>query len=239
MDVYLPARVANAPTIFMVHGGAWRIGDKAARSVVDNKVKYWVPKGFVFISINYRLLPDATPIEQAVDVAQALVAAQLKVNTLGGDSAKFILMGHSAGAHLVSLINSNPTKAFDLGAKPWLGAVLLDSAALNVPALMQTEHPRLYDRAFGKNAEAWVQASPYHVLNGSAFPVLAVCSTLRSDACPQAHQFVKKASSLGVNGRVLMQAKSHGDINSDLGLNEAYTHAVDAFLKSLDPDLNF
>src|SRR5512143_5220 len=39
MDIYLPrAAGAGMPVIFMVHGGAWRLGDKAAGSVVLNKV---------------------------------------------------------------------------------------------------------------------------------------------------------------------------------------------------------
>src|SRR5579872_5306358 len=38
MDVYLPATPTKAPVIFMVHGGAWRFGDKAAQSLVENKV---------------------------------------------------------------------------------------------------------------------------------------------------------------------------------------------------------
>ena len=28
LDVYLPDNAANSPIMFMVHGGAWRIGDK-------------------------------------------------------------------------------------------------------------------------------------------------------------------------------------------------------------------
>jgi arylformamidase len=77
-DVYVPAQAKNAPVIFMVHGGAWRTGDKAAKSVVENKVSRWVPMGFIFISANYRLLPETDPLEQARDVARAIAAAQDK-----------------------------------------------------------------------------------------------------------------------------------------------------------------
>jgi acetyl esterase/lipase len=40
-DVYAPKGVRNAPVILMVHGGAWRIGDKRSRGVVENKVARW------------------------------------------------------------------------------------------------------------------------------------------------------------------------------------------------------
>ena len=67
MDVYVPtspntgtnslvASAVRAPVIFMVHGGGWRYGDKAMGRVVQEKVSRWVPKGFIFISINYRML---------------------------------------------------------------------------------------------------------------------------------------------------------------------------------------
>lgn len=58
----------------------------------------------LFVSVENRLLPEADPLVQAQDVAAALAAAQRKVQTLGGDPRRFVLMGHSAGAHLVALL---------------------------------------------------------------------------------------------------------------------------------------
>src|SRR5690242_12400399 len=75
-DVYAPPDAHDAPVIFMVHGGGWRIGDKSMRRMFENKVHYWVPKGYVFIAINYRMLPAADPLEQARDVARALATAE-------------------------------------------------------------------------------------------------------------------------------------------------------------------
>lgn len=57
IDVYSPQGAKNAPVLFMVHGGAWRTGDKASANVIDNKIARWLPKGFIVISANYRLLP--------------------------------------------------------------------------------------------------------------------------------------------------------------------------------------
>ena len=72
-DVYLPDAPKNAPIIIMVHGGAWSIGDKGSSKVVTNKVNRWVSKGAIFVSVNYRLLPEADPLKQAKDVASAIV----------------------------------------------------------------------------------------------------------------------------------------------------------------------
>ena len=75
-DIYSPPEPQSAPVIFMVHGGAWFLGDKTERSVIENKVARWVPRGFIVISTNYRMLPEADPLEQAKDVARAVAAAQ-------------------------------------------------------------------------------------------------------------------------------------------------------------------
>src|SRR5579859_5939499 len=53
LDVYRPAAAHGAPVIVFVHGGGWRIGDKAMARMVDSKVQRWVPRGFVFVSIDY------------------------------------------------------------------------------------------------------------------------------------------------------------------------------------------
>ena len=233
MDVYLPRQPAGAPVIFMVHGGAWRLGDKDARAVVENKVARWVPQGFIFISTNYRLLPDTAPLEQAEDIARALATAQAKAVSWGGDPTRFILMGHSAGAHLVALVATSPEIVRRAGAKPWLGSVLLDSAALDVVTIMQARHARFYDRAFGKDPAYWRAVSPVHGLSENTAPLLAVCSSQRSESCPQARRFVEKATALGVRASVLQQDRSHQEINQQLGAANPYTDAVEVFMGSL------
>ena len=240
-DVYFPQQPPQqgrgAPVIFMVHGGAWQFGDKAAPSVVESKVARWLPRGLIVISTNYRLLPQATPAQQAEDVARALAAAQKAAASWGADPGRFILMGHSAGAHLVALLAASPALAATAGAAPWLGVIALDSAALNVPEIMNARHPRLYDRAFGADPADWASMSPFHLLTDRAPPFLMVCSTQRDDACPQARRFIARAESLGGRASVLAKDLSHGDINRRLGEAGAYTQAVEAFMGSLDASL--
>ncbi len=235
MDVYVPAHAKEAPIIVMVHGGAWRFGDKQSQTVVENKVARWLPKGFIVVSVNYRLLPEVDPLRQAVDVAQALVMIQSKAASWGGDASKLIVMGHSAGAHLVSLLAASATKTAALGVKPWLGTVVLDSAAFNLEEVMAAPHYRFYDRAFGKDPDYWQSASPLRQLSAGASPMLVVCSTARPDhPCLQAHKFAERAQSLGDRVEVLEQAQSHKQINQNLGKSGGYTQAVEAFMGALD-----
>lgn len=233
LDVYLPQHAENAPVIFMVHGGGWQRGDKAASKVVRNKVAHWLPKGYVMVMPNYRLSPQADPIEQANDVAKALAFAQSKAKEWHADPSRFVLMGHSAGAHLVSLISADPTIATRLGAKRWLGTVALDSAGFNIVEIMESRHFRLYDRVFGNDRRLWRDASPLARLTSAPVPMLLVCSSKRADSCPQARAFAEKATSLGGNMRVLPIDLRHAEINEMLGSGGEYTRDVDRFLASL------
>jgi acetyl esterase/lipase len=231
MDVYIPAGARSAPVIFMVHGGGWRIGDKTHSRVVDNKVARWLPMGVIFVSINYRMLPGADVPTQLDDVAAALSKAQSLAPSWGGDAGRFVLMGHSAGAHLVALLAATPRD--DRRHRPWLGSVLLDSAALDVERIMTARHFGLYDQAFGSDAGFWQRTSPIVRLAGPTAPWLAVCSSRRDDSCDQAQAFAARATALGGSVQVLPEDLSHGDINGTLGQPGAYTDRVDAFLRSV------
>src|SRR4051812_27467019 len=54
LDVYAPAGAKDLPVVFWIHGGGWQTGDK---SDVKLKPQAFMDKGFVFVSVNYRLLP--------------------------------------------------------------------------------------------------------------------------------------------------------------------------------------
>jgi len=237
-DIYRPARrVVDAPVIFMVHGGAWRLGDKSMNTVIEHKVARWVPRGVLLVSANYRLLPEADALAQADDIALALARSQQEVARFGGGRTRFVLMGHSAGAHLVALLAAGPERALRVGASPWLGCVALDSAALDVIEILARPHPGFYDRAFGSDPQRWRAASPRHQLQTGVKPFLGVCSTLRPDACPQAQAFAAEARRLGSRAEVLETPQSHRAINEQLGAPSTYTSQVEAFLASLDETL--
>ncbi|WP_420555012.1 alpha/beta hydrolase [Neptuniibacter marinus] len=234
-DVYTRDGLSNAPVVFMVHGGAWKMGDKESKSVIQNKLERWLPAGFIFISVNYRLLPRATdPVQQAEDVRNALIYAQNKAKSWGGNPEKFILMGHSAGAHLLGLVSSSISAHKAMGGQSWLGTILLDSAVLDVPTIMGARHYGFYDDAFGASSDFWVKASPLHQLKSDAPPFLITCSSSRKGACTQANAFAAKASSIGVKATVVSKKLSHKEMNEALGGNNDYTSKVEAFMSGLD-----
>jgi len=229
LDVYIPPGARNAPILIMVHGGAWMIGDKANTGSIENKLKHWLTRGWIVVSVNYRMLPDAMAYEQAQDVAEAVQWAQGYAEDWGGDPRKIILMGHSAGAHLVALVSSNP----EMVGQPWAGTVVLDSAAMQVSATMAGRHPRFYDQAFGTDPAYWAKASPMDQWTPKAVPMMLVCSTKRpDDPCDDARRFQAEAKAGGRDMPVLPQDLTHADINRTLGLPGAYTDWVDAFISN-------
>ena len=159
-DLYLPAGAKDAPVVFYVHGGGWANGDKTNPGVA-NKLAYWLPKGYAVASANYRMVPAAMPLEQARDIARAVARLQRGAREWTLDPRRVVLMGHSAGAHLVALLGADPRLLADAGAVRPLGVVSLDSGALDVPALMgQRRVPKLYQDAFGADPAYWRSTSP-------------------------------------------------------------------------------
>ena len=71
LDIYTPERATDKslPVMFWIHGGGWQVGDK---SDVALKPKVLTERGFVFVSTNYRLLPDVEMDVLIRDVARSL-----------------------------------------------------------------------------------------------------------------------------------------------------------------------
>lgn len=226
-DVYTPPEAGNAPILVMVHGGGWRTGDKASPAVIENKLKYWLPHGYILVSVDYRLLPEAMAYEQALDVAEAVRRIADRAPDWGGDPGAIILMGHSAGGHLAALLSARP----EMVGRPVAGAVILDTAVLDVEGVMRRRHLPLYDRAFGPDPEDWRRASPADQWTSAATPMLIVCSTQRPDnPCAEADAFARMTTEAGRPSPVLPVALSHGEINETLGIPGDYTRAVDVFI---------
>ncbi|NNE80161.1 MAG: alpha/beta hydrolase [Silicimonas sp.] len=224
-DVYWDDATRNAPVIVMLHGGAWDFGDKTNRAVWRQKSRHWVPRGYVFVSVNTRLLPTP-PGQQAVDFARAVALIQKSAARWGGDGSRVILMGHSAGAHIAALVAGDRSFQIRHDMKPVRGAVILDTAALDLETLMAGNPSRMHRKAFGDDPAYWRQQSPAARLGRGGAPMLAVCSSRRREVCPMARDFAQGAARLAVPVTVLPVPLRHGPLNRDLGKPSRYTEIV-------------
>jgi arylformamidase len=234
LDVYsLENMPTNAPIIIMLHGGGWTTGDKANRNVFENKIAFWVPQGYLFVSVNTPLLSDNPNIGVQVEaLANAISYAQNNAADWGGDASNIIVMGHSSGAHIVAMVSA--TRAFYPTLQPWRGTVLLDSGALDLITTMEQNPSRAFQNAFGTNRSTWEQFSPLQLLTTAPEPTLIVCSSLRHRRiCDDARAYAEVIQSLGGNADVYPAPLNHADINRQLGLESDYTSTVNQFIKNV------
>lgn len=238
LDVYADAGAEDDPILLMVHGGSWVTGDKAGGGVIDNKVAHYVPEGFLVASTNYRFSPQVDPLAQAQDVADALAYVQQNATEWGGDPDRVVLLGHSAGGHLVSLVTADPTYRERAGARPGLGTVSLDGAGFDLTRIMAGPHLGLYDPVFG-DPELQRAASPTLVIGGTPPPVLLICAPHGGipEVCPQAEGFAEVVRAHGSNATVVSVDLGHGEVDSQVGVPGQLTDEVDNFLRSLGLDI--
>ncbi len=232
LSVFDTANATSAPIIVMVHSAAWQIGDKDNDKVVINKLNYWGAEGYLFISINYPMIPDGVaPDAQADAVAAALTYIQQNAAVWGGDATRMVVMGHSAGAHLVALVSA--TRDTHSNLAPWEATILLDTAAYDIKAVMESSPSRLYEQAFGNDAAYWLATSPPFQLKEASEPHFVVCSSNRAPhICNNAEAYTDALTSFGTSATLYKVALSHEAINSELGLESDYTTAVDDFIKT-------
>jgi len=103
LDVYASPAAKNAPVMFWIHGGGWETGDK---SNVAEKPRFFVERGFVFVSINYRLLPKVEMIDIFRDVAKSFRWVHDHIAEYGGEPKRVLVGSLSAGAQLSRITGS-------------------------------------------------------------------------------------------------------------------------------------
>ncbi len=101
LDVYHRRdRPASAPVLLHVHGGGFYSGNKAreARPLIRHLTSR---RGFVCVSADYRLQPNATLADQVADVRDAITWVRAHAAEFGAEPGTLFLAGSSAGANLV------------------------------------------------------------------------------------------------------------------------------------------
>lgn len=97
---------ARAPVLVQVHGGGWVFGDKTGQAYP--LMVHMAERGWVCVSITYRLSPKATWPDHVVDVKRALAWVKDNIADYGGDPDWVAITGGSAGGHLSSLAALTP-----------------------------------------------------------------------------------------------------------------------------------
>lgn len=240
LDVYAPNGAKDLPVVVWMHGGGWRRGDKL---LVQKKPQAFNDQGYVFVSINYRFVPNHQMNDLATDVATAIKWVHDHIDEYGGSPKTIFVGGHSAGAHLAALVCSDESylKSQGLDLTNIAGCFPVDTATYDAYKLitflqrMKSDRSELYTNAFGDTAESQKKYSPVtHIQAGNTYPpflLLHVAS--RADATLSSNMFAKAVNAAGGQAETFAaQGKDHGSINKELGTaGDEPTKAVFAFLK--------
>jgi acetyl esterase/lipase len=175
LDVYYP-EISGQPkdVLVFIHGGSWKSGKK--------ETYWWLGRNFahknvVEININYSLSPDYQYKQMATDAAAALKWVKNNAARYGGNPDRIFVMGHSAGGHLMALINSDPEFFKQQGIdNPIRGVILNDGFGLDMHEYLlqaqKNEQTAGFLKIFSNDEETWKLGSPLTYFDNIKNPYL-------------------------------------------------------------------
>jgi len=230
LDIYAPASMANGDVVMFVHGGGWRRGDKAHK-FVDNIVPYYRGKGYTLVSTNYRLSPAVRHPTHVQDLAHAIKFVHESM-----PQAKIWLIGHSSGAHLVSLVATNQRFLAQAGVDPKVlaGVVALDTKYYDIEYNQRfKQFNKLVPQTFGTDIKTWRDASPIRQINKAdkQIPPFLVFYTQGNKRKAIADRFTVELRQAGFQAKSVYAAGyGHYDLPRYLGRpGDGMTQLVDRF----------
>jgi acetyl esterase/lipase len=245
LDVYAPPHARSLPVVFWIHGGGWQGGNK---SDVQQKPQAFVDRGFVFVALNYRLLPHVDMGTIVRDVAKALGWVHANIAGHGGDPRRVFVMGHSAGAQLAALLCTDDRylKAEGVPFSILRGCVPVDGDTYDVPAMIATgetrrrlhgqPEPKFGHRVkFGTEAQHREFSAVTHVAPRKGIPpFLLLHITGNPDTTAQAQRLGAVLKAAGISAKVFGDRyATHTTINSNLGVpGDPCTKELFAFVDS-------
>lgn len=247
LDLYVPVRPAGCaatPVVAYVHGGGFQNGDKANQ--LANKVNLFTKEGWSFASFNYRLVDDpglgATngryPAAEQ-DVAAGVGYLSSHAAQYGLNPSRIMLLGHSSGAFLVSIVSTDGAflQASGLGLKNVHCTASLDPT-YDIPTQVAGggANAAMYLAAFGSDPTVWAKGSPTHnVAAGKGIPSFHIVTRGARDRVAQAQAFGMQLHGAGVTEAVqVVTGLSHEQVNDAVGLagDTVVTPALMAFYRT-------
>ncbi len=230
-----------APLVVFVHGGGWTNGSKDTASG-PYKATHFPQQGYAYASINYRLVPEVTVEDEARDVAAAVASLISHADELGIDPTRVVIMGHSAGAHLVALVGTDESylRSVGLTEASLRGVIAIDGAAYDVPqqiAFGGIMHDR-YLQAFGTDPARQTALSPTFQVASPNAPAFLLPHVQRVDGVAQADELAAALTAAETSAETASfpgtGLAGHAEINRRLG-DPTYeeTAVVDAWLAKL------
>jgi acetyl esterase/lipase len=109
LDLFLPKDDGKSlrPAVIVIHGGAWRGGDKKDMRILAESL---AQRGYVVAVINYRLAPKWNYPAQLDDCQRAVRWLRKNAKEFRVDPKRFGAAGASAGGHLALLLGTREVR---------------------------------------------------------------------------------------------------------------------------------
>jgi len=232
---------ASLPVVIHVHGGGWARGDRKG-AAPKFMARAYAKCGFVAVSIGYRngfQFPA-----HMIDLSNAVKWVINNIEMYSGDKTRLFLSGHSAGAHLVSLLALNPEYLKAVGLSPeHIRGVIAISGIYTVfepfPGKLKNRLFRMSytSPTFGSDMEILQRASPsYHLQSSgltdtSYLPPFIVFNAARDYGLD--HDGVKFSKLLKAKGAAVTYVHIHSTTHHTISLSDIVVDHCRGFITEL------
>lgn len=182
LDLHRPRSVDGAPVLVFVHGGSWVGGSRSGQG--RHLFRELVSRGWVCVSIDYRLGPRNRWPAMIVDVKRAIAWVRSSIARYGGDPARIAIAGGSAGGHLATLAalsgNDYQPGFADADTSVFAGVSLYgvyDLTAHNddgTTRLRDYVRRVMFDTDLADDPDTWQAASPVCRVRADAPPLFVI-----------------------------------------------------------------
>jgi len=229
LDIFTAEQTATAPrpVLMYVHGGGFVAGSRRGPGspFYDNIMLFAARNGMVGVNATYRLAPQNQWPAGAQDLGAAVRWVNENIAAHGGDPARVILMGHSAGAvHVASYVAHSQ---FHGPKGIGLAGAILVSGLYDMASVPPGGPEKAY---FGEDRSKYAERSSLAGLVKSPIPLMAVYAELDPDFFQaQAKQLNDALCKAGRCPRLITLAK-HNHMSEVYAFNTADTSLSDQIL---------
>ncbi len=233
LDIFTIGSPSGAPVLVYLHGGGFMMGDKHTEGspFYSNIGDFAARMGWVGVTMTYRLAPANRFPSGVEDMQLAVEWLRANIAEHGGDPAKIVLMGQSAGASHIANYLAHARDHASEAENAIAGAVFL-SGIYDTTTSAHNDFNKAY---YGDDVKGWGPASALAGLLASEVPMqFSLAEFDPDDFQKQAAQLV--AQWIATKGRLpemhYLSGHNHLTPGLSIGSDQAETeHMVAGFVQ--------